>query len=147
MSFSQLLTPNRAALMDCQFLCCSSSYDQLYFVTAHLILQVIKNRYWPAWYLMGIFISGFPLQLARCSLQPKPNPQTVYFSPTYPKQVRNPYCGPPGTLLTPLIRCAFHDVPTGLNRADSLLANLAPGAARRHGLACFTSSSPHYSPN
>ena len=85
-----LSSSDRPALMDRQFSRCSSWCGHLYFATAHPILQAIKNRYWPLWYVLWQFVGRHPRQLACCFLQPGPNPQTAYFSPTYPKKVIDP---------------------------------------------------------
>ena len=88
--FSQVPTFSRAALTDRQFSRCSSWCGHLYCAATHVILQAIKNRYWPLWYVLWQFVGGHTLQLVRCSLRPELNSQTAYFSPAYPRQVRNP---------------------------------------------------------
>ena len=88
-SFTQVPTFGAMALTVRQFTCCSSWCAHLCFVTALLVLQAVKNRYWPVLLLMWQFVGGYSLA-SRCSLQPEPNPQTAYFSPTYSTQVSDP---------------------------------------------------------
>ena len=87
-SFPRVPTFGATTLTDRQFSCCSSWCGQLCFVTAHPVLQAIKNRYWPVWFLARTFVGGYPPWSAPCSLQPCLNSRTAYFSSAYSKQVR-----------------------------------------------------------
>ena len=32
--------------------------------TSHPVLMAIKNRYWPVWFLVWVFIGGYPFSLS-----------------------------------------------------------------------------------
>ena len=76
-SFPQALALRATTLMDRQFSCCSSWCGHVYFATAHPVLKAIKNRYWPVWFLLWMFVGGYPTQSAHCSLQ---LPNSIFLS-------------------------------------------------------------------
>ena len=97
--FAQVPTLWRAVLTDRQLSCCSSWCGHFCFTTTHPVPQIIKNRYWPLWFILWQLIGVYPSQLALCFPQPRPNSQTAPFYPTYTKQVRNGQCGDLGHCL------------------------------------------------
>ena len=134
------------ALTDHQFLCYSSWCGHLYFVTEILVLQAIKNRYWPVWLLLWTFIGEYIPQSARRSLQPWLNLQIALLSPLHTRQVRNASCSRSECCSRPSLDVRFA-MRSSLNRTDNLPANLTPGVTRHYGLVCFTTPLLHCSPS
>ena len=75
--FPEVPTFGATTLTDCQFSCYSSWCGHLCFSTAHPVLQAIKNRYWPVWFLIWMSVGRYPTQSAGCSLQ---FPNSIFLS-------------------------------------------------------------------
>ena len=110
-SFPHVLTFGATALTDRQLSCYSPWCGHFYFTTVHSLLQAIKNRYWPPWFLLWQFFGEYPSQSVRCSLKPRPTSQTAYLSPMATKQVRNTRCGDLEHCLPPSLDVRFTMFP------------------------------------
>ena len=56
---------SRAVLTALQFSCCFSWCGYFSFTTARSVLKTIKNRYWPLWYMIWLFVGRCMFQSTR----------------------------------------------------------------------------------
>ena len=70
-----------------QYLCCPSWCCHISFAASHPVLKAIKNRYWPVWFMVWVFLGRRPFSLtAICST----NFRAENWSPGLSTWVRNP---------------------------------------------------------